>query len=715
MDQSTFSESWHRVADQRISLRVGVNVQRQFFRGELWVVVEDPFTNQFFRLRPAAYEFVARLRPDKTVDQVWQECLDKFPDDAPGQGEVIQILAQLYQSSLLQYSLAEDAKELFERYRKRKTKEAQARWMQIMFMRIPLIDPDQFLVRTLPLVGKFINAFGAMIWLALVGYALKLVADNFDSVVQETQGVLAPGNIPLLYGAMVIVKVLHEFGHAYFCRKFGGEVHVMGVMLLVFTPIPYMDATSSWRFRSRWQRLLVAAAGMIVEVFVAGIAVIIWANTGDGALHSLAYNMIFVASVSTVIFNLNPLLRFDGYYMLCDLLEIPNLHQRSGRHLKHLSEKYLFNVKQSHSPTDSYKEKTWLTSFGILAAIYRVIVFASILMFVADKFLILGLIMLVIGVATWIIVPTVKMLSYLGSSERLERRRFRAACVSGGIFAIIAALLWFIPFPNHFRAPGVIESKSWAQVIGDTSGFVKTIIAKPGSTVEAGAPLLRLENEELILAKRQTEARLDELDKRIKLALERSAANLKPLRDLKGSVQERLDRIDANIESLTVRARMKGTWVAPGVEHFQGRWFERGAPLGMLVDESGYQFVATVDQADADRLFTVPLQEAQVRLHGQAEAVQLIRNITVVPGEQSQLPSAALGWAAGGEVATKMDDPQGRRAAEPFYRVSGDLSGSEGGLIHGRTGKVRFYIGHEPLLKRWIRRFWQLLQERYQV
>lgn len=715
MDRSTFSESWHRVAEQRISLRVGVAVRRQFFRGEKWMVVEDPFTNQFFRLRPPAYEFVARLRPDKTVAEVWRECLDKFPDEAPGQGEVIQILAQLYQTNLLQYSMAEDAKELFERHRKRSSKEARARFLQIMFMRIPLIDPDQFLVRTLPIVGKFISAFGAMIWLGLVMYALKLVADDYDSIVQETQGVLAPSNIPLLYAAMVVTKLLHEFGHAYFCRKFGGEVHVMGVMLLIFTPIPYMDATSSWRFRSRWQRMLVAAAGMIVEVFVAGIAVIVWANTGAGTLHSLAYNMIFVASISTVGFNLNPLLRFDGYYMLCDLLETPNLHQRCGQHMRHLCEKYLFQVKQSFSPADNLKEQTWLTTFGILSAIYRVIVFASILLFVADKFLVLGLIMLVAGVITWLIVPVVKLFNYLASNERLERRRLRAFAVSFGIMAVPVVLLWVIPFPSYFRAPGVIESRSWTQVIGETSGFLEEVIATPGSVVEKGQPLLRLRNSELTLAKRQTEARLNELDMRIMLALENNAANLKPLRELKGSVEERLARINTGIDALTVRARMSGTWVAPGAARFAGRWFERGMPIGMLVDESAYEFVATVDQGDADRLFTAPLTEAEVRLFGQIEEVRTIRNIRVVPGEQSQLPSAALGWAAGGEVATKLDDPQGRRAAEPFFRVAGDMAGTGNGLSHGRTGKVRFYIGHEPLLKFWLRRFWQLLQERYQV
>ena len=161
---------------------------------------------------------------------------------------------------------------------------------------------------------------------------------------------LAPGNLVLLYLGMVVIKTLHEFGHALFCRKFGGEVHVMGVMLMIFTPMPYVDATSSWSFRQRSKRVLVGAAGMIVELFVAALATFLWARTGPGTLHTLAYNMMFVASVSTLIFNINPLLRFDGYYILSDLLEIPNLNQRAIGQLRHLAESKLFGVKPSESP-----------------------------------------------------------------------------------------------------------------------------------------------------------------------------------------------------------------------------------------------------------------------------------------------------------------------------------------------------------------------------
>ena len=257
----TFSESWYRIAGQRIALRPGINARRQNFRGQRWIVLENPFSNQFFRLRPAAYEFVARLRADRTVEEVWKECLNRFPDEAPGQEAVIQLLAQLYHSNLLQYADASDAGQLFERYEKTKQRETRAKLMNIMFMRFPLIDPDEFLNKTIGLVGKLISPLGALIWLGVIGWAVKVAFDNWTQLLDQSQGVLAPQNLPLLYAGLIIVKTLHEFGHAYFCKKFGGQVHVMGILLMIFTPTPYMDATSSWGFRSRRQRILVGAAG----------------------------------------------------------------------------------------------------------------------------------------------------------------------------------------------------------------------------------------------------------------------------------------------------------------------------------------------------------------------------------------------------------------------------------------------------------------------
>ncbi|HWF19797.1 MAG TPA: peptidase M50, partial [Verrucomicrobiae bacterium] len=427
---ATFSESWYRIAGKHVYLRAGVRVQRQSYRGERWIVLQNPFSNQYFRVRPAAYEFVARLSPDKSVQEAWQECVNRFPDEAPGQEAVIQLLSQLYYANLLHYPDAEDSAQLFERVKRRRQREMSARLMNLMFLRFPLLDPDRFLVATMPVVGKFISKFGALLWFVVVGFAVKVVVDNFTAVKLQGQGILSPGNLPLLYVALVGIKSIHEFGHAYFCRKFGGEVHVMGILLMIFTPVPYVDASSSWGLRNRWHRVLVGAAGMIVELFVAALATFVWVKTGDGALHSLAYNVMFIASISTLIFNANPLLRFDGYYILSDLLEIPNLSQRASAQLRHLWEHYIFGVKDSEGAATKTGEAAWLVVFGITSGIYRVIVFAGVLLLVADRFLLLGLIMAAVCAVSWVTVPVGKFIHYLASSPRLERVRWRATAAT---------------------------------------------------------------------------------------------------------------------------------------------------------------------------------------------------------------------------------------------------------------------------------------------
>lgn len=714
--QQTFSESWYRIANQRVCLHPGVKVRRQNFRGERWIVLENPFSNQFFRLRPAAYEFVSRLRPDRTVQEVWQECLDRFPDDAPGQESVIQLLSQLYFANLLQYDLATDAAQLFERFKKRRQREIQSRFLNIMFLRFPLLDPDQFLVRTLPVVGKLISPLGALVWLIVVGWGLKVVADNFPALHEQSQAVLAPGNLFLLYLGLIIVKTLHEFGHAYFCRKFGGEVHVMGVMLMIFTPVPYMDATSSWGFRNRWNRVLVGAAGMIVELFVAALAAFLWANTGPGTLHSLAYNIMFVASVSTLLFNINPLLRFDGYYILSDLLEIPNLTQRAGQQLKYLAERWLLGVKKSENPTRSRREAAWLIVFGITSGIYRVIVFGGILLFVADRFLLIGIVMALACAIAWVMVPIGRLIHYLAACPRLERHRGRAVAATVGLTAAILFLLEVIPFPSHFRAPGVLQARERTEIANRTAGYLEKLLVQPGGRVTRGQPLLALKNQELEIQLADTLARYDEVQARLRQAMQEATANLKPLNSRLEAITNRLQKLRDDKAALVIRAVHDGIWVAPGVEDFVGRWLVRGTRLGLLINPASFEFTATVQQEDVDTLFARNKSSAQIRLFGQARSVLSAQTWKVIPASQHLLPSSALGWHAGGEVPVAQDDPQGRKTVEPFFEVQAEIKPvKDVVLLHGRAGKIRFDLEPEPLLPRAIRRLRQLLQKRYQL
>ena len=710
----TFDESWYRVANQQLALRPGVDIRRQRFRGELWYVLHDPFANQFFRLRPAAYEFIARLRPGRTVQAAWEDTMTAVPDDAPGQEEAIRLLAQLYHGNLLRSNVAGDTGKLFERYRKRRSREVRGKLASIMFFRLPLFDPDDFLRRTLAPAKLLIGPLGALLWIAMVGYGLKVAADQFDELRMQTEGVLAPSNLPWLYLSLIVIKAIHEFGHAYACRRFGGEVHTMGIMFLIFTPVPFVDATASWNFRSRWQRILVAAAGMIVEVFVAAIAIVVWANTGGGVVHSVAYNMVFIASVTTLLFNANPLLRFDGYYILCDLLDMPNLHTRSARLARYWVERHAFGCRKAKCPEDKRGEKAILGSFFVASNIYKVLVFTGIILFVADRFLILGIVMLAVCAVSWVIRPLVRLVQYLSTSPVLARTRPRAVAVTLGFAAGLFALLWAVPFPHHFRAPGVVQSVDHREVFTEGAGFLREIRRPSGSWVAAGDPVIRLEDPELGWRIQAAEAQLSRAMAERQKARAEGAA-IQPHERRVAAFRQSLDHLREVEQALVVRAPVAGRWICPRLEESLGLRLERGVPLGHVVQDE-FRFSAAVPQQQAAELFTGRIHGVEVKIPGQAEHTLAVDRSVVIPAQQEVLPSASLGWRSGGDLATAAEDQTGRQAAEPFFEVRADLRRSdEVALVHGASGEIRFKLDREPLLRQWLRQLRQLIQKRYQI
>lgn len=455
---------------------------------------------------------------------------------------------------------------------------------------------------------------------------------------------------------------------------------------------------------------------MIVEMFVAGLAAFVWAATTPGILHSVAYNIMFVASVSTVVFNANPLLRFDGYYILSDLLDIPNLHQRSTGQLRHLVEYHAFGCKKSTSPALNRKEAVWLTLFAAGSGIYRVVVFSAILFFIADQFLILGILMAVVCAAAWVCVPACRLVVYLASNPRLERVRGRAVAVTTGCALVLVTVLEVIPFPNHFRAPGVVQAKSFSVVVTQTSGVVTELLAANGASVRAGEPLFRMVNEELALRLAGAQAQQVENDALQRKALRFATADLAPLQGRIEATRKLIARLEEEQAALLVRAPHAGTWVAPGAAETKGSWLDRGTAVGQLVDGSQFYFSAIVSQREAARLFSGEIRSSAIKLKGQAGVTLPVGERTVIPAERKSLPSAALGWAGGGEIAIDNADRTGLQAAEPFFEVRADVSkapapASE--LLHGRGGQIRFEGKPAPLLQQWIRRLRQLLQTRY--
>lgn len=719
--EGTFSESWYRIKDRRVGLRPHVRIQRQYYRGEQWHVLQDPFGHQYFRLRPAVYAFVARLDPNRTVESVWQECLQRYPRDAPGQEEVIRLLAQLFHANLIQSDSSADAAKLFERYRERRRKEVGKRILTIMFARFHVLDPDRFLRRMLPLVRPLIGPLGVVLWVVVAVLGLKAILDNAGEFASNVQGILAPGNLALLYLALVILKTLHEFGHAFVCRHFGGEVHDMGIMLLVFTPLPYVNATAAWAFRERWKRVLVGSSGMIVELFVAALAAMVWATTGAGTLNALTYNMVLVASVSTVVFNANPLLRFDGYYILSDLIDVPNLHKRAGQAWRYWVERYWFGMRAQvavEAPSSSRQGLMGLAIFGAMAFVYRIFVFGGILLFVGNRFLLLGLLMVAFCLVAWGVAPVVKLARYLAGSPSLYRVRARATLVVLSLVTVIVLLLGAIPFRVAVIAPGILKAQSFSSVTAETAGMLDAILVPPGTWVEAGTPLVRLQNSELAFQIRAAEAQLREMDSRLRSAREHTPEQIQPLVAAMNETRARLLELQRRQSALTVIAVQAGIWSSPELESMRGFWFERGATMGHLTDMREAVFHAIIPQSEASRIFAENLVDCAIRLRGQSYVTLPVRHIDVVPGERHTLPGAALGWQGGGEVAVDMTDASGLRAMEPFYELRARMDSevfANAVLLHGRTGRMFFEFEPEPLLNQWLRKLRQLVQKRYRI
>lgn len=709
-----FSEHWYRVAGQRVALRPSVRSRRQLYRGESWRVLYDPFANQFFRLRPAAYDFVARLSPDRTVEEVWRESLERDPDHAPGQDETIRLLAQLYLANLLQLDLPPDAERFFERYRRRKQREYRSYFTQIMFARFPLLDPTAFLNKTRIYARMMFSRPGLLVWLVVLIMAGKKALDHADRLWDQSQGILAPGNLFLLYVGLVLVKTIHEFGHAFAIKRFDGEVHTMGVMLMIFTPIPYIDATASWAFRKRYERILVAASGMMVELFVAALALFIWAATAPGTLNALCYNIMFIASVSSILFNGNPLLRYDGYYILSDLLDIPNLSSRSMQQLRYLTEGRLLGRRNARPATRRRGEAALLVGYGILSGLYRLFVFSMIILFVSRRFLLAGIVMAVICFVSWVLMPIGKFAHYLLTDPALDRNRTRAIAVSlAGATAAVLLVGW-IPFPSSFSAPGLIQCETFVEVPTRTTGRLAGVQTQAGTYVQPDTVLLRMEDPEWIHewnAEISAAAYNDVLYRR---ALSVSAADLEPIRQHRALIERRLDRLRERAQFLDVNPPIDGVWMPAIRERLTGMVFPRGMLTGYVLQTDRHVFRAVVSQNEANWLFDeAGPRHAHVRLRGIAGRRLAVRDWLVIPADQRTLPSAALGWLGGGELAVSHADQMGVAAAASFFEVRANLDPE---ILehpgHDRTGRIRFRVAPEPLGRQVYRRVRQKLQQR---
>jgi putative peptide zinc metalloprotease protein len=709
------SSSWYRVARLRPKLRDHARIRRHRYRGRVWYVLDDRLSSRVHRLSPSAYIFVALMDGRRTVDDLWSDVVRQNGESAPTQDEIVQLLAQLHASDLLQSDISPDSLEVFDRFVTQKRARLKQMLLNPMSLRLPIFDPDAFLERTVPLVRPLFGWFGALLWLAIVIPALILAAERWSDLTENvTDRLLATENLLLLSLVFPVVKVLHELGHGYATKVFGGAVHEFGIMLIMGMPTPYVDASSSSSFRKKSRRALVGAAGMIVEVFLAALALHVWWIAEPGAVRTLCFNVITVAGISTLIFNGNPLMRYDGYYILIDVLEIPNLASRSARLWRALVDKFVFRVADTRIPGGVTGELKWLVLYAPAAFMYRMSVQFGIALFLAGRFFFIGVILALWTVVTGVVIPIFKSLQYVSTSRTLQKQRARAVGLTGGLAAAVIIFLTVVPFPLHTVSEGVVWLPDNTILRAGTDGFVRWLLVPPDTAVRAGDALIETEEPQLQANVETLTWRVEELQSALDAARFKDRPGAEVAAINLASTRSELAREEERAKRLVARSLADGKFVPAKSEDMPGRFFRQGEVLGYVTPASSNIVRVVVPQDDIE-LVRNSLRGVTVKLAGRVTETYSARLVREVPAGSSELPSKALSTTGGGTFAVDPGDRESRKTLQRFFQFDIELPPNAATIAFGSRVYVRFEHESEPVGFQLFRRLRQLFLARLNV
>ena len=714
MSSDLYSPSWYRVEDMRPRLRGHVRIHRHHYRGERWYILEDRISRRVHRFNPVAHYIIGLMDGRRTVDEIWESAITRFGDDAPSQDEVIRLLAQLHQAEVLQTEITPDLAELMLRARRSGSKTLKQNLLSPLAIRIPLFDPDRLLTRWLPWFQPLFGLVGALIWLAVVGAGVVNGAAHWDELTQDiTSRVLAPENLLMMVLIFPLLKLCHEFGHACAIKAWGGEVHEMGIMFLVLMPIPYVDASAASTFRSMRQRVVVGAAGMIVEVFIAAIALFLWIDAEPGIFRAILYNIMLIAGISTVMFNGNPLLRYDGYYILSDLIHIPNLRVRSNQYLGFVVERYLFGMKLGDFEATA-SEKRWFVFFGVASFLYRMFVMTVIALFVASEYFVVGVILALWVVVTAIILPVAKGMAYLFTHQRLRRYRLRAIAMVIMIGWLGWVGLFVVPTPHSTRADGVIWVPQHAQLRAGADGFVQRVAANPGQIVPRDTALIYMEDPSLELQIQVLEAQLRLLRARAQSERQTDLVTWTLTKEEIKATQAELDDARKRVGELVVGSPTSGEFVpAMPIGDMRDRFVRKGQLIGYVIPPATVTARVLVSQDDVD-LVRSQSEKVEVKIASRLYQTYDAYVKREVPAASDRLANPALTSAGGGPAATDPRNGNEPKALDKWFEFELTLPTALTPVL-GEHVYVRFEHASEPLAYRAYRSLRQLFMKRFTV
>lgn len=661
-----------------------------------WTII-DPVRNRYFQIEWQVYQLLQRWQCG-TIEQL-ADVIARDTTSRISIEDVEDLVKFLYANNLTEQSASGQVKDYVEQEAARH----QAWWQWLLhhylFVKVPLVHPHRFLQATLPLVAPFYTAAAAWLFGAIGIVGLFLVGRQWDAFLStflhffNWQGAM-------LYGAVLCaVKVVHELGHVYTATRFGCRVPTIGVALMVMMPVLYSDVTDSYRLSSKRKRLAIAAAGVVAELGLAAIATCLWGFLPDGTMRSMAFVVATTSWIMSLTVNLNPLMRFDGYYLLADGLGLPNLQDRAFAFGQWRLRELLFAPGVPAPEAVGPSTRRTMVAYAWAIWVYRLILFTGIAVMVYHYFFkLLGIVLFLVEILFFIGLPIWRELTAWWSRRAVfaGTRRFALTVAATAGLVILAC----IPWPSRVAIPGLLQAKIYATVYPPASGKITAVAIRQGQLVREGDALLVLESPKLVKDAKLAQTQVDQLDFRLQrqagYADDRAQARV-IVQSLDAKLAE-LDGLTEQQHNLLLRAPIGGVISDQADSLHPGRWINEKLAVAYVIDPARSIVAALASVQDLSLL--APGQEAQFIPNDVTQPGRQVRVAEIRDADEQDFSVPYLASIYGGDVPARKDARGRVMAEQSVYRVELEVLDQTEPVRQTVTGQVHIIGKSESLLGR---------------
>ena len=673
----------------------------QEYQGAQCYLIEDEFNVRFYRIGLSEYHLISQLNGSTSLSEAVAVSSAELGDAALGEQEAVNIYKWLVDNGLATTEASRSSGRVMESLEKSDSRKRQAQLNPIT-PKIPIGNPDAWLTQINRWTTWIFSFPAALIWVGVVAAGIYAVTTHWDELLSSQTLFFAPNNWLWFGLTWITLKVIHELAHGLACKRFHGEIRQCGIMLILLIPLPFIDVTSSWRFSSKWRRMMVAAAGMYVEIFVAGIAALVWASADPGVLKQQMFNILLAGSLTTLLFNANPLMRFDGYYILSDFLELPNLGTHGQQWLRWLGKKYYLGLSED-SPNWPEGRRWLIASYAVLAFIWKILICVSLVILAESLLFGAGVGLAIIAMLYWVIWPGIQLvkLVFIGEETKQRPSRVRFLALTG----ILATTGWFmctqVPWYARVKAHAIVDFQEKLELRTRVGGFVKELHVRSGERVRQGQVIASLENPQLRseLEKLSLEIEASQLKIRALRNNEELSARDVELKNLK-SLQEKFNLESQRKNELVVLAPIDGLILYDDQENPTGTYIVPGHRICQIAPERHKELRALVSQHDLELFKQRIGTDVDVHVWGTGTGYVSARLVHLDPRGRIDLPHPAFSAMAGGPLAVRLlpQDPNSTQPealpvalVSPHFlakvRLPGELSEE---LLTGQPASVSF-------------------------